>query len=89
MEEEDDYCCMWSDGSLEIKRKSKHKFKQKPKPQKTPEDIIVTDLQGIFCKGRYRSWMLLPEYLQKNPKKQKDKKKLAKIKPYNYPSRTA
>jgi hypothetical protein len=38
-------------------RNSKHPVsKDKPQDKKTQENII-RDLQGIFCKGRYRSWV--------------------------------
>jgi len=93
MEEDNDYYCEWSEGSLEIKRQRpypKPRLKQKPKtPEEIKEDKIIRILQGALCKGRYYSWMLLPDYLKRTSKKQKDKKKPEKRKTGNNPSPSA
>jgi len=36
------------------------KSHSKEEKKETPEEMIRS-LQGIFCKGRYRSWALSPE----------------------------
>jgi len=42
----------------------------------TPEttEKMFKTLQGIFCKGRYQSWTVLPEHLRKKQKTKKPEK---------------
>jgi hypothetical protein len=53
----------YSKDTKEVKHDGESEKKQKIK--ESPEDKMVRELQGIFCTGRYRSWVLYNNRIKK------------------------
>ncbi|MCL2186420.1 MAG: hypothetical protein FWB86_11310 [Treponema sp.] len=54
--------------SKSINNANKNEFKEKESPEK-----MIRSLQGIFCKGRYSSWVFTKDQRKTDEKKKKKK----------------